>query len=208
MTIYTYPTSLMSLTKARFALRSLTAHSPQSAFNNQSFTSGPISEFWVVSLTVWAKTRNDLRDLRSLLFRLRGGRNPVRLFDLTSHPMRGAGGLSPTLNIAAAAVAGAESIEIKGLTPSQAVAIAADDKIGIGENLYSVMSDSGSDASGHCTVELLPALRLAVAEDDPVNTLRPTGLFRLMSQPEMDVIPGEMIDPIQLEFMEDPDVDQ
>lgn len=206
MSILTFGESLLHAAQVEFSLVSLTAQSPQSAFNTNSFVSGPVSEFWRVAMTIAAGDEDSYRALRALLTSLRAGRNKLRIYDPSSASLRGAGGASPTINIGADAVAGAESITLKNLTASQTVALAADDKIGIGENLYMVVSDCASDGSGEATVSILPALRLGVAEDDPVDTLRPTGLFRLMSKPSMVILPGSISQPVQLEFMEDPEL--
>lgn len=206
MTILTFDTTILQASSVDFSLVSLTAQSPASAFNRFSFTSGPTSEFWRAMLTIVPGKSAHWRELRALMIGLRGGRNKLRIYDPSSAPMRGAGGASPTINIAVDGEAGDESITLKNLTVSQAVALAADDKLGIGENLYTVTDDAGSDSSGEATVSILPPLRQGAAVDDPVNTLKPTGLFRLMSMPSIVTVPGLMNQPVSLEFMEDPDL--
>lgn len=205
MTIYTFPDTLLHSSSTLFALRSLTAMSPQSAFNQYSATSGPVTEFWRVTVSLVPGDADTYRIIRALLHQLRGGKNIIRLFDPTSHPMRGAGASSPTVNIATDAAAGAETIVIKNMTASQTGSLKADDKIGIGENLYTVMADANSNGSGEVSVDILPALRQGVAEGDPVNLVMPTGLFRLMSSPDMVIVPGNLSQPLSLEFVEDPD---
>lgn len=207
MSILTFTPDLYRAGTVDFSLRSMTAHSPQSAFNQASFTSGPVSEFWEAAVVIVPMTEADLRALRALLIQARAGKNKFRLYDPSSNGIRGAGGLSTVINISVAAVAGAETITLKNLVASQAVALAAGDHIGIGENLHMVVSDTGSDGDGKTTVSILPALRLGVAVDDPVTLVRPTGLFRLMNKPQMLVLPGQTSQPVSLEFMEDPDVD-
>ncbi|MFA5897929.1 MAG: hypothetical protein WC829_02330 [Hyphomicrobium sp.] len=207
MAILTFSEDLLAVSQVDFSLVSLTAHSPQSALNQFSITDGPVTEFWQATMTIVPRTEANWRALRALLFRARSGQNVFRVHDPSSASYRGAGASSPTVNIAVSAVAGDETVTLKNLTASQAISLAADDKIGIGENLYSVMADSGSNVSGQTSVSILPALRLGVAVDDAVNLVKPTGLFRLMSKPSVVIVPGMISQPVQLELMEDPDVD-
>jgi hypothetical protein len=44
-----------------------------------------------------------------------------------------------------------------------------------------VEDDCPSDGAGEATVSIQPPLRFGVAVDDAVNTVKPTGLFRLIS---------------------------
>lgn len=207
MTIYTFPSSLWHVTTMQFSLLSLSAMTQQSAFNPLSFTDGPTSEFWQVQATLTPMGADDWRAISALLRKLRGKRNKIRLYD-PSRPMRGAGGASPTLNVLDDAATGATSITLYGLAVSQAVAFAADDQIGIGENLYGVSDDTGSNASGEATISILPPLRSGVAYTDAVNTLYPTGLFQLVEGGNSGtVIPGDIMQPLTLSFVESPDFD-
>lgn len=207
MTIHTFPDSLWHVAQLTFTLQAISATSPQSAFNPLTFTDGPLSEFWQVSATIAAQDGDDWREVAALLRKLRGRRNKIKLYD-PSRSLRGFGGASPVLNIDADAVAGATSITINGLTASKAVALAADDVIGIGDNLYAVSDDAASDIAGNATVSILPPLRQGVAVNDPVNTLEPTGLFQLVGGGDSGVVvPGNIRQPLSLQFMEDPDFD-
>lgn len=206
MTNLSLPDELARVSRLQFTLQSLTAQSARSAFNGYWFTTGPIAEYWRVSLQITIGNADLYRPLRALMFSLRGGRNKLRLWDASSDPMRGAGALGPTINIGSDAGAGAESLSVTGLIVSQAVALAADDKIGIGENLYTVVSDAGSDSSGDATISILPALRRGVAAGDVINLLRPTGLFRLMSVPDMTIVPAQVSEAFSIDLMEDPDL--
>lgn len=208
MTIYTFPETLWHVTTLQFSLMSMSASSPQSAFNPIVFTDGPTSEFWQVQATLKAANSDDWRPIAALLRKLRGKRNQIRLFDPSRVNLRGAGGASPTLNVLDAAAAGATSITLYGLSASKTVALAADDLIGIGENLYAVSDDASSDADGECTVSILPPLRSGVAYGDAVNTLRPSGLFQLVEGGNTAaVIPGDIRQPLTLTFAEVPDFD-
>jgi hypothetical protein len=207
ITIFTFPSSLWHIASLGFTLQALSTSSPQSAFNPFMFTDGPTSEFWQVNATLVPQQADDWREVSALLRKLRGRRNKVRLYD-PSRTLRGAGAVGPTINIETAAIAGATSIEVNGLIASQAVALAADDLIGIGENLFAVTDDAPSDAAGKATVSILAPLRQGVAFGDAVNLLYPTGLFQLVGGADAAVVvPGDIRQPITLQFVEDPDFD-
>lgn len=205
--IYTFPESLWHVASLQFSLLPLSASSPQSAFNPMMFTDGPTSEFWQVSATLTPQGADDWREVSALLRKLRGRRNKIRLYD-PSRPFRGTGGASPTLNVLDNAEAGSTTISAYGLVVSQARAFAGDDVIGIGENLYAISDASPSDADGESTISILPPLRQGVASGDPVNTYYPTGLFQLVEGGNSGtVIPGDIRQPLTLQFMESPDFD-
>lgn len=211
--IYTFPDALWQLTSLTFTLKPLSASSPQSAFNPFMFTDGPTSEFWQVQGTIAfvegydGQAEADARAVSALLRKLRGRRNKIRLFD-RSRRLRGAGAVGPVINIEVDAPAGATTITVNGLFPNQAAALAADDVIGIGENLHAVSDDAPSDATGKATLSILAPLRQGVAFGDPVNLLYPTGLFQLIGGAEGQtfVSPYRSLE-LQLQFMEDPDFD-
>jgi hypothetical protein len=207
MTIYTFSSDLWHVDALQFSLLPLSATSPQSAFNPLAFTDGPTSEFWQVMATLAPAGADDRRDIDALLRKVRGRRHKLRIYD-PSRTFRGAGGASPTLNVLDSAEAGAMTISVYGLVASQARAFAADDVIGIGENLYAVSDASPSNADGESTISILPPLRQGVAYGDPVNTYYPTGLFQLVEGGNSaTVIPGDIRQPLTLQFMESPDFD-
>lgn len=204
MTIYTFSAALLKVSTIVFPIMPMSASTQQSAFNPLSFQNAPTVELWRPSLTIVPMVADDWREIAALIRKLRGRTNRLRLFD-PSRTLRGAGGATSTINIGADAVAGATSITLKNLTVSQAVALAADDLIGIGENLYAISDDAPSDGSGEATVNILPALRQGVAVDDPVNLASPTGLFMLAGDPAHAIHPGGISEPLQMEFIEAPD---
>lgn len=201
----TPPTAFCGPLQSGLVLISMTAKSPVSAFNQRQYVNSPISEFFQAEITLPSRKDGEWRDTSAFLMRLRGGVNKCRLYD-PYRPLRGAGGLASTVNINAAAVAGATTIVLKNMVASQASSLKADDMFGIGENLYLVTSDASSDAGGLTSVSFLPPLRVAVAEDDAVNLLNPTGLFTLTSGLEgLSASHSGFSSQLTLKFMEDPD---
>lgn len=211
MAILTPPPTFCGPLMTSFMLSPLPTTSPVSSFNQRQTVSGPISEFWRATVTIHGAgagtaAKQGWRDTAAFINSLRGGVNRVRLFDRRRQPMRGAGGPLPTLALDQAYTAGVTTIRVKGLTPSQLVALAQDDHFSIGENLYTVIANVGSDANGEATVNFLPPLRSGVLENDSVNLNSPTGVFRLVGgYMDMSVPHYGRTQPMALEFFEDPE---
>ena len=211
MAILTPPSSFCGPLNVNMMLSPIVTTSPASSFNGRQRVSGPISEFWRAVVTLKGArpgTVDDAgwRDTAAFIMSLRGGENRVRLYDPRRSPMRGAGSVTDTAAVGAAATAGATTLTLKGLIASQAVSLAADDHLSIGENLYTVTAHTGSNVSGQATVSLLPPLRYGVAENDAVSLYRPTGVFRLVGGWQDLTVPHYgRAGPLTLEFFEDPE---
>lgn len=185
--IITMPEALYRTSNVRFNPQYFNTQSGPGGFNPIASINGPSAVFWQVEFTFAAQTHADFLLYRRFVMKLRGGKVLARLYDPTmtagmlgSQP-QGSGGATSTINVAVDAEAGDETITLKNLVASQATAFISGDMLGIGENLYVVEDDCASDVGGEATVSIQPPLRLGVAEDDSVNTLKPTGLFRLIS---------------------------
>lgn len=214
MTIYTFTPRLWALSSVNFPLVPQSVSSPASAFNPLVFQDGPTVELWKVTVTIVPTAEDDLRDIAAFLRKLRGRRNKVRLYD-PARRLRGTGP-GPTINVAADVAAGATSMEVYGLTPSQSRALAADDRFGAGENLHALDDDAASDSDGHATISFLPPLRtglaagdaLTLASSDAGSVTGPTGLFMLTDGGDgQTVVPGAISQPLTLNFQEAPDFD-
>lgn len=203
----TPPNAFCGPLQSGLVLLSMTAKSAASAYNKVQRVSGPITEFFQAEIELPGRKDNEWRATSAFLMKLRGGTNKCRLYD-PYRPLQGAGGLASTVNLDAAAIAGATSITLKNMIASQAISLKADDMFGIGENLYLVTDTAASDSSGKTTISFLPPLRKAVAEDDAVNLNKPTGLFMLTSGLEgLSASHSGFSSQLNLKFMEDPDID-
>lgn len=187
-----------------------TAHSPVNAFNQYMFSDGPVTRFWRVTATIIPQKREDWQALSGFLDILDGGRNKVRIHDLSRPGILGAN----SLLIAAvrdAALAGSDTIVVRSLDISTTAALKRGDHFSIGENLYRISNDVNTDANGHGSFNIKPDLRRGVAPYDPVNFNKPTSLFRLITEqdnfyPDIDG-DGDISGPLTLSFIEDPDYD-
>lgn len=78
-----------------------------------------------------------------------------------------------------------------GWPVSTAGVLRAGDMIEVGERLYMITADASSNASGQATLDLWPRLRSSPADNAPVTTSQPRGLWRLASNERAyDVRPG------------------
>jgi hypothetical protein len=77
----------------------------------------------------------------------------------------------------AAAKAGADTILIGGLTPSQALGIASGDLLEIGGYLYRATFDAPSDAQGFARVPIRPRLRYDIVSGDQIRLKDATSPF-------------------------------
>jgi len=185
--IITMPDALYRVVLAKFNPSYLNASSGPGNFNPVASINGPSAVFWQPEFTFAISDKDTFLLYRRFVMKLRGGKVLARLYDPTmtadvfgSQP-RGSGGSGPVVNVAVDADAGDETITLKNLVASQATAFMAGDMLGVGENLYPIEDDAPSDGAGEATVSLGIPLRVGVAVDDAVNTVKPTGLFRLIS---------------------------
>lgn len=160
-----------------------------SSYTGSTRAAGSSNSPWVVSMNlppmvdpvVWKK-------IRSLLMKLRGPMNILRLFDPASiYPVGVAAGINMS-NYNSAAVGqfsdttlftdgtgfrdgslqaklarnhyrGETNIFINGLTASQALSLADGDMLEVGGFLYSVVADVASNSSGETLAPIMPPLR-------------------------------------------------
>lgn len=206
MANYTLPVSLYHTANIRFDMDEFSVRDSASAFNPVQRSTGPISEFWLCELTFEAMLPENWRPLSALLRKLRGQRNKIRIYDKSRRDLQGAGGITSTVNVKTAALAGATSITLKNMLPNETQSLMADDHFGIGENLYAVSEDAASNSSGEVTINFLPPLRQGVAANDPVNLSEPTGLFVVVSESRSPLVNRPSVsDPLTITLMEDPD---
>jgi hypothetical protein len=209
--IITMPEGLYYFGGLRFNLISINASAGGSSFNPFTRSDGPSAEFWQIAASFGSMQDEQMDELQRFILRLRGGKVLARIYDCSrSTPGRdqqpmGAGGMGPVVNIDADATAGSETITLRSLLPNQPTALKALDHLGIGENLYTVADPAPSDAGGLSTIAIRPPLRAGVAAGDPVNLVKPTGLFRLTEgQDSFGIRPYMRSDEVTLSFIEEP----
>lgn len=211
-TIITMPDALYRTVRARFNPTYLNQMSGPGAFNPIPAIDGSSNVYWQAELSFTVSNLATFLLFRRFVMKMRGGKVLCRIYDPTmtaemqSSQPRGVGGVTTTVNVAANAVAGAYSVTLKNLEPSETGVFLAGDMIGIGENLFVIEDDANSDGDGEATVALGVPLRHGVAIDDPVTTVKPTGLFRIVSGgQDLGVGIDRVGEQFTLAFMEVPD---
>lgn len=185
--------------------------SPATPFNQSMRVTGPSDQRWSVDMLMQISDLATYAQFRRFVMKLKGGKVLARIYDLqmttafqTSQPT-GAGAATSTVNLNADAAAGAETITLRGLTASQATSLKAMDQLGIDENLHAVVDSVASDSGGLATVSIWPPLRMGAADGDPVNLVKPTGLFRLVSGGDsLGTNLDKLGDAFSLSFIEEP----
>lgn len=202
---FTFPPHLWRAVSSRWHLQpiQITSTNP---FNAVQRAAGPLDYRWVVDMQFPAMNDETAGQVTAFLSLLDGQTNLVRLFDTVRPWPKGTGlGFDPddasletaweggvlweggvywtsgeiSAALGAAVARGATSIPIAGLLASQAIALATDDKMEIGRNLYRVVRAARSDASGDTRVTIRPPLRKGAASGDSVRFFRPRGVFML-----------------------------
>jgi hypothetical protein len=203
MTDYVWPDDLVPYAQ-QFYLQPNTGGS-ESPFNRKTKVYGLSAPRWICSMSFrggyWGRLGLEAVGPRldAFIAKLSGRENRVALYDfrrpeIRSHLWRSTAGNS-------AAVAGATSIIITGLTPG--MTIHAGDYIGGDGRPHIILDDVTADGSGNATVSFKPPLAANVALNAAVFG-NPTGLFRLTNDDagQNGVAVGEAVN-ITLDFVED-----
>jgi hypothetical protein len=74
---------------------------------------------------------------------------------------------------------GSKTLTTKGWTINKANVLRAGDWIQVGTQLFMVVTDASSDASGFATLDIFPRLRSTFADGTAIVTTNPKGIFRL-----------------------------
>ncbi len=139
-------------------------------------------QFWEADITLPPMKRADAEYWISFLLKLNGPYGTFLLGDPNGATPRGVATGTPRVN--GAGQSGGELVT-DGWTPDTTGILKAGDYIQIGvdlqADLYKVLDDVNSDASGNATLTLWPDLRTGYANDTIIYTTNTKGLFRLTS---------------------------
>lgn len=139
-------------------------------------------QFWEADITLPPMKRPDAEYWISFLLKLNGPYGTFLLGDPNGATPRGVATGTPRVN--GAGQSGGDLIT-DGWTPDTTGILKAGDYIQIGvdsqADLYKVLDDVDSDASGNATLTVWPDLRTSYANDTIIYTQNTKGLFRLTS---------------------------
>ena len=131
---------------------------------------------WRLSLEFLPTGRAEAAKLEAFLLSLRAGSGRFWMGDpYQSQPLGVASG-SP---VTSSAAIGSETLAVTGFAVSVTGQLKANDKVQIGNHLYSVLADVDSDVSGNATVSLWPPLRDSYADGTAIITENARGVFAL-----------------------------
>lgn len=109
-------------------------------------------------------------------------------------PLRGAGGGTPLVN---GANQNGQSLITDGW-PNSTLVLKARDPIAVEANLYFMLQDVTTDGSGNATLDMWPALRSSPADNAPITTVNPKGIFTFMERP---TVPRNVTPYVRVPFM-------
>lgn len=137
---------------------------------------------WRATITVPTIQRDFAEEWNTFLLKLNGSFGTFLLGDPNGTTPRGSVAGTPLVNGAAQT---GNILNVDGFTPDQTNVLRAGDYIQLGTfadaRLYKVLDDVDSDGSGEAALTLWPNMRESPADNSPVITSSPQGVFRLIN---------------------------
>jgi hypothetical protein len=154
----------------------------QSPYTGQQYVYSWLGQWWEVSATFPCGDRTLNSQLVAILTAL-GGRSGTFFFGpygSEAVPLGVATGL-PVVN--GANQDNSATLTTDGWTANVTGILKAGDFLQVGTGtsarLYRVLQDANSDAGGNATLSLFPRVRPGTADNSPITTINPVGVFRL-----------------------------
>ena len=183
----TYPLSLPSVIGiAGIELRAVNAVAySQSPFTFAGQAHAYSGQMWQADISLPAMNRADAEEWVSFLISLRGQFGTFLLGDPAALTPRGLAATLPGTPIVNGADQTGGSLNITGASRNKTNWLRAGDYLQIGtgldSKLYKVLTNTDTDNSGNCTVDIWPHIRTAHANGASIITENTKGLFRLSS---------------------------
>lgn len=138
---------------------------------------------WEADITLPPMKRADAESWASFLLRLRGQYGTFLLGDPAAATPRGSASTTPGTPLVNGASQTGENLNIDGCPTSVTGYLKAGDYIQLGSSataqLYKVLEDVDTNASGEATLNIFPNLRSSPSDDASVTVSNAKGLFRL-----------------------------
>jgi hypothetical protein len=161
--------NLIGLSKSPFTLQQETYQWP--------------GEEWLVDVSLPPMAQATAEAWINFLVSLRGQLGTFYLADPTHTAPNGVGTGTPVVNGAQSAMS--KTLATKGWTHGVTGILKAGDLIQVGtgvqQRIYKVLVDANSDGSGLATLDIFPALREGVSDNQGITLANPAGTFRLQS---------------------------
>lgn len=174
--------STPSFTKINFIASNVIGLS-KSPFTLQQQTYQWPGEQWLVDVNLPPMNQATAEAWVTFLVSLRGQLGTLLLGDPTHTAPTGVATGTPLVNGAQTAMS--NTLATKGWTHGVTGILKAGDFIQVGtgvqQRIYKVLTDANSDGSGHATLDIFPALREGVSDNQPITLANCAGTFRLQS---------------------------
>ena len=176
----TYPLSLPTTkTPARITISASTAVAiSRSNFSYATQVQAFTGQLWLAEITLPPMERADAAPWMAWLLKLNGQEGTFLLGDDSARTPRGAATGTPLVKGAGQT---GQSLITDGWTSGVTNILRAGDWFAIDQRLYMNLNDVNSNGSGEATLDIWPRLRESPADNAPLTTSQPQGLFRLQS---------------------------
>jgi hypothetical protein len=186
MAIITYPLALPVIQRPEIVLikPQVAVGYAESQFTFQGYAQIHQGQRWtlMVQFPPMRATEEAASAMEAFLTALNG-----RAGTFTAGPMRSARGIATGTPLINGASQTGSEILTDGWTAGQTGILKANDFLQIGSNLHKVLADADSDSDGEATLAIFPNLRSSPADNAPIITTNPVGIWRLTENiPEVD----------------------
>lgn len=149
-----------------------------SIFTGQQQVYSHEGKYWTATIEFPGNKRSNQAALIAFLTSLKGQYGYFRFgpYGAEATP-RGVATGTPLVK--GAGQAGSQTLQTDGWTPNVTNILRAGDYFQIGNNLYMCLKDVNSNSSGEASIDIFPHVRANTADNSPLTTSSPKGLFRL-----------------------------
>lgn len=178
----TFPTTV-GVVRSNFILRRAVGMS-ESPFTGQQQVFENSLAVWNSTITLPAMKRATASEYQTFFMQLHGMRGTFLMGDPDAKSIRG-NATQTTLTIASNTAVGSYDIPVSGLTNDQTSALVKGDYIQFGtgadSKLHMVVADVDASATGTATIQIEPALKVAITTSTSCSISNTVGLWRLES---------------------------
>ena len=182
----TYPLSLPTTVGIQKSSRGLVraVGFSQSPFTGTQQVFEHTMAMWKAVITLPPMKRDQAIDYQVFFLQLHGKKGTFTMGDPDAKTKRGNASQS-SLTIASSASIGAFDIDVSGLTNSQSNALRKGDYIQLGNGsdakLHQIVADANASGSGTATLQIEPALKVAITSSTPCTIENTVGVWRMDS---------------------------
>lgn len=175
----TYPLSFPNANIARVSISAASAvTASKSSFSYVTQVQRFSGQIWFAEVSLPIMNREQIEDWSAFILKLNGKEGTFLLSDPSKATPRGLATGTPLVKGAGQT---GNSLITDGWTAGQTNILKTGDLIGIGQRMYTVLSNVNSNGSGEATFDIWPRLRSSPADNAPITTSNCSTIFRLSS---------------------------